>query len=77
MGKFKELCKKLKFYAVRRGRRPGIYNTWEECKKQTDGFKHNEYQLFRTLDDAIRFMYYGHPPKDLKGPLDKYFKQNK
>ena len=28
-----------KFYAVRAGKRPGIYNTWEECLSQVTGFK--------------------------------------
>jgi hypothetical protein len=28
-----------KFYAVREGRIPGIYHSWEDCKAQTDGVK--------------------------------------
>lgn len=28
-----------KFYAVREGRVPGIYHSWEDCKAQTDGMK--------------------------------------
>ena len=27
-----------KFYAVRVGRTPGIYLSWDECKKNVDGF---------------------------------------
>lgn len=26
-----------KFYAVRKGRTPGIYYSWPECQQQTDG----------------------------------------
>lgn len=29
---------KAKFYAVQRGREPGVYTTWAECQKQTSGF---------------------------------------
>jgi hypothetical protein len=28
-----------KFYAVKVGRTPGIYHSWEDCKAQTDGIK--------------------------------------
>jgi hypothetical protein len=28
-----------KFYAVKVGRKPGIYHSWEDCKAQTDGIK--------------------------------------
>jgi hypothetical protein len=28
-----------RFYAVRVGRKPGIYHSWEDCKAQTDGIK--------------------------------------
>jgi hypothetical protein len=28
-----------KFYAVRVGRKTGIYHSWEDCKAQTDGIK--------------------------------------
>ena len=28
-----------KFYTVRSGHRPGIYNTWAECLEQVKGFK--------------------------------------
>lgn len=26
----------MKFYAVKKGRTPGIYRTWDEAKKQVD-----------------------------------------
>ena len=28
-----------KFYAVKKGKIPGIYNSWDDCKKMVDGFK--------------------------------------
>ena len=32
-----------KIYAVRKGKIPGLYNTWDECKAQVDGFSGAEY----------------------------------
>ena len=29
----------MKFYAVRVGKRPGVYLTWKECQDHTAGFK--------------------------------------
>ena len=29
---------KKKFYAVKKGKKIGIYNTWDECKKQVMDF---------------------------------------
>ena len=28
----------MKFYAVKNGRVPGVYRTWDDAKKQVDGF---------------------------------------
>ena len=27
-----------KFYAVKEGKKPGIYHTWDECKEQVNGY---------------------------------------
>ena len=45
---------KFKFYAVRKGRKPGIYESWDECKNQTDGFSCGEFKGFneRLLAEA-------------------------
>lgn len=32
---------KKKYYAVRQGRKTGIYQTWGECKKQVQGYKNS------------------------------------
>ncbi|MCI5622425.1 MULTISPECIES: ribonuclease H1 domain-containing protein [Anaerostipes] len=45
-----------KYYAVKAGRTPGIYETWDECKAQTSGFKGARYKSFKTLDEAREFM---------------------
>jgi len=41
-----------KTYVVRKGRIPGIYYTWEDCKEQVDGFKGNNYESYVSLEDA-------------------------
>ncbi|MNB77491.1 Ribonuclease H [compost metagenome] len=45
-----------KFYAVRKGRVPGIYQNWEECKGQIDGFSGAEYKSFATSAAAIEYL---------------------
>lgn len=46
------MAKKQKYYVVWRGIKPGIYTSWEECKKQTIGFEGAQYKSFTTLEDA-------------------------
>lgn len=45
-----------KIYAVKKGRKCGIYQTWEECKKQVDGFKGALYKSFSNEQDALAYM---------------------
>lgn len=45
-----------KFYSVRKGKIPGIYKNWDDCKKQVIGFKGAEYKKFNTLKEAESFM---------------------
>src|SRR5690554_1976160 len=45
-----------KFYAVKKGHKPGIYDTWEECKKQTDSFSGKEFKSFKTFEEAVSYM---------------------
>jgi len=42
----------MKFYAVAKGRKPGIYLTWEECKKQTSHFRGARFKSFDNVPDA-------------------------
>ena len=41
-----------KIYAVRKGKIPGLYNTWDECKAQVDGFSGAEYKSFKDENEA-------------------------
>lgn len=43
---------KQKFYVVWRGRKPGIYETWDECRQQVLGFKDAVYKSFPTRKEA-------------------------
>lgn len=45
-----------KVYAIKAGRKPGIYNTWDEAKAQVDGFKGAIYKGFTSVEDAKAFM---------------------
>lgn len=47
---------KKKFYAVRVGKNPGIYTTWDDCKKQIFKFPGCVYASFETLQEAEAFM---------------------
>ncbi len=44
-----------KYYAVKKGRRPGVYGTWDACKKMVDGFPGAQYKSFPTLEEAQAF----------------------
>lgn len=45
-----------KFYAVRIGKEPGIYHTWNECLDQVRGFPKAMFKSFTTLSDAQKFV---------------------
>lgn len=47
---------KKKFYAVRKGRKKGIYRTWDECKLQVHGFAGAEYKSFTSLEEANNYI---------------------
>ena len=41
-----------KYYVVWRGFKPGIYTTWEACKKQVEGFEKAQYKSFPSREEA-------------------------
>ena len=47
---------KNNYYAVRVGKTPGIYKTWEECKAQVIGYKGAIYKGFAEKQDAEDFL---------------------
>ncbi|XP_048387391.1 ribonuclease H1 isoform X1 [Stegostoma tigrinum] len=48
--------KKRFYYAVKAGRKPGVYATWDECKEQVDKFPNASFKKFGTEDDAWSFV---------------------
>lgn len=42
----------MKYYAVKNGKQPGIYTTWEECQKQVIGFPNAVFKSFKTEKEA-------------------------
>ncbi len=45
-----------KFYAVKKGIKPGIYDDWEACKAAVDGFSGAEYKGFAGLQEACAYL---------------------
>lgn len=48
--------KKELFYAVAVGRTPGVYKTWDECKREVAGVKNAKYKKFDNRKDADEFI---------------------
>lgn len=47
---------KKKFYAVKNGRKIGIFSTWAECQKQVQGFPGALFKGFVTAEEAQSYM---------------------
>ena len=47
---------KKKYYAVAKGKTPGIYFEWKDCKAQIDHFSGAVYKGFDTLEEAEQFI---------------------
>ncbi|WP_080145376.1 ribonuclease H1 domain-containing protein [Marinilactibacillus piezotolerans] len=45
-----------KYYAIKKGRKPGIYTTWPEAQKQVSGFSGAEFQSFTSKEEAEQFI---------------------
>lgn len=45
-----------KYYAVQIGKTPGVYDTWDECKKQIEGVKGAKYKSYPNKEDAEKFV---------------------
>lgn len=45
-----------KYYAVRIGKTPGIYYTWDDCKAQVEGYKGAVYKGFASIEEADAFI---------------------
>lgn len=46
----------MTIYAVREGRKPGLYSTWPECEAQVKGFSGAEYKKFTSKAQAEAYL---------------------
>lgn len=57
-----------KYYAVKQGKRTGIFTTWDECKQNVHGYAGAEYKSFTSKAEAENFLTgtqeTGNPQKD-------------
>lgn len=54
IGGIKKLQEKV-YYAVARGHKPGVYETWAECQEQTKDFKGAKFKKFTEEEEAKLF----------------------
>ena len=47
---------KKKVYAVRKGKRTGIFKTWDACKASVDGYPGAEYKSFYSEEEADAYL---------------------
>lgn len=62
------------FYVVHKGRKPGIYNNWNECKKQITNFDGAVFKKFTDAKEAGEFLVNGFP--NSKKPRSIVVKEN-
>ena len=60
----------MKFYAVRKGRQPGVYTTWSACEAQVRRFPGAIYKAFSTKEQAFAFVAEPLPLSPAKPPAD-------
>ncbi len=46
----------MKYYAVRKGLKTGIFTSWDLCKDSVSGFPGAEYKSFKTQEEAEGYM---------------------
>lgn len=57
---YKEKIMSKKFYAIKKGKKPGIYTTWPEAQKQIHGFSKAQFKSFSTRKEAEEYI---NPPE--------------
>ena len=45
-----------KIYAVKKGKKTGIFKTWEACKTSVDGYSGAQYKSFFSEDEAQAYL---------------------
>lgn len=60
----------MKYYAVKKGFEVGIYDNWDDCQKNTKGFKGALYKSFSNIEDAEKYMKENEKIEDSKKLVD-------
>lgn len=60
-----------KFYAVKKGKKTGVFSTWDDCKAAVDGYSGAEYKGFATLLEAQQYL--GISKQSADGEVEKVF----
>ena len=47
---------KSKIYVVYVGRQPGLYETWDECRAEVEGYPGARYKSFYSKEEAVMSM---------------------
>jgi ribonuclease HI len=69
---------KKKFYAVRKGKTEGIFETWDACRAVVEGYPCAEYKSFSTYEEAMAYLNRNIPagreqiPEQEKGQVTAY-----
>lgn len=62
------MSQKAKYYVVWKGRKSGVFSSWEECAKQVQGFPDSQYKTFTSrlaAEKALRGKYAAHIGKPI------------
>ena len=46
----------MKFYAVKKGKKTGIFTTWDETEKLVKGYSGAQYKSFKTREEAVDYL---------------------
>lgn len=44
------------YYAVKKGNSPGIYTTWDDCRKEIEGYSSVKFKKFSRINEAIDYL---------------------
>lgn len=45
-----------RIYAVKNGRKVGVFSNWNDCQKQIKGYTRSSFKSFYSIDDALQFI---------------------
>lgn len=47
----------MKYYAIKTGKKTGVFTSWDECKEYVSGYPNAEFKSFSSLEDANNYLY--------------------